>query len=293
MRPKPIHVSRPTGPLGKPIHELIHRDIGKSIHLQRRHLEDLTALLPVSETVFDAVLELRPHKTVRVVAPRVPDGILDQHLVQLRAVRQTDLQRVRRTPFLPVVVVGRHLRVFFEVDLLPEGLDAGVAGPGRVVAVVARLDHGALEEDDGDHVLHAVVAVRRVVQRALLVDDDHGGLLGPDADVRDVLVRIEVTRAQDLADLFGGFDARGAVPFDSVDLKEDVFNHPALEGARELEFLSFEESVVEAPSWGRQYRWGSRLAVLGEKGEVHGAHAGVAGRPAFAGSGVGGLPKGA
>lgn len=251
MRPKTKRVPHPISALGKSIHELIYRDIGKGVHLQRRHLQDLTALLPVSKAALDAVLELGLDQTVRVVPPRVPDGILDQHLLQLGAVRQPHPQRVRRTPFLPVVVVGRELRVFFEVDALPEGLDAGVAREGRVVAVVARLDHGALEEDDGDHVLHAVVAVRRVVQRALLVDDDHGRLLGPDADVGDVLVRIEVPGAQDLADLLRGFDAGGAVPFDRVDLEEDVFNHPALEGARELECVAFEEGVVEAPSRGR------------------------------------------
>lgn len=293
MRPKTKHVSRPTISLGKSIHELIYRDIGKGIHLQRRHLKYLTALLPVSKTAFDAVFKLRLHQTIRVIPPRVPNGILNQHLLQLRAVCQTYLQCVRRTSFLPVVVVGRELRIFFEVDSLPEGFDARVTRPGRVVAVVARLDHGALEEDYGDHVLHAVVAVRRVVQRALLVDDDHGRLLGPYADVGDVLVRIEVPGAQDLADLFRGFDAGGAVPFDRMDLEEDVFNHPALEGARELELVAFEEGVVEAPSRGRQYCWGAWLAIFGEEGEVHGAHAGVASGPAFTGSGVGGLAKGA
>lgn len=293
MRPETHHVSRPASSLGKSIYELMYRDIGKGLHIQRGHLEDPTALLPVPETAFDAVLKLGLDQTTRVIPPRVPDGVLHQHLVQLRAVGQTDLQRVRRRPFLPAVVVGRELRIFFEVDSLPERLDAGVLRPGRVVAVVARLDHGALEEDDGDHVLHAVVAVRRVVQRALLVDDDHGRLLGPYPDAGDVLVRIEVPGAQDPADLFRGFDAGGAVPFDRVDLEEDIFNHPGLEGARELEFVSFEEGVVEAPSWGRQNCGGSWLAMLREEGQVHGAHAGVASRPAFTWPGVGGLAKGA
>lgn len=138
-----------------------------------------------------------------------------------------------------------------------------------------------------------MVAVRGVVQWALLVDDGHGCLLGPHSNMGDILVRIEVPRAHHLAELFRGFDTRGAMPFDSVDLEEDILDHPALEGARKLEFLSFEEGVVEAPSRGRQYGWSSRLAILGEDGQVHGAHAGVASCPAFTRSGIGGLAKGA
>lgn len=293
--PQSKHVTYlPTISLGKLIHKLMHRDIRKSVHLQLCHPKDLPTLLPVPKPHFDGVLELSLDQPNRIVAPGMPDWILDQDLVELLAVRQSDLQRVRRGPFfLRIVVVGRELRVFFQVDSLPQRLDAGVPRPGGVVLVVARFDHGALEEDHGDHVLHAVVAVRGVVQRALLVDDDHGGLLGLDADVGDILSRIEVPRAQDVADLLSGFDARGTVPFDGVDLEEDVLNHPALERARKLELLSFEEGVVEAPSRGRQYGWGSRLAILREEGQVHGAHAGVAGCPAFTGSGVGGLAKGA
>ena len=44
-----------------------------------------------------------------------------------------------------------------------------------------------MQQCDGDHVLHAVVAVGRVMQWALLVDDADAGFLGPDRDVRNVL----------------------------------------------------------------------------------------------------------
>ena len=196
----------------------------------------------------------------------MPDRILHEHLAQQLTVRQTYQQRARRGEFPPVVVIGRELRVFFEDDALPQRLDAQVPRPGGLVPVVARFDHGALEQDDGDHVLHAVVAVGRVVQGALLVDNRHGCLLGSHPDVGNVRGRVQVPRTQGPADLGRGFDSGSAVAFDRVDLEEDILHHPALEGARKSELLSPEEGVVEAPARRRQDRGGPRLAVLGEEG---------------------------
>ena len=248
------------------IHKNIHRHLGKRFLLQRRHAQDLATLLPVPEAGFDVALKLGTDQAHRIVPPRMPDRILDKHLAQPLTVRQTNQQRARRAAFPPVVVVGREARVFFEDDALAQRVDARVPRPGGLVAVVARVDHGALEQDDGDHVLHAVVAVGRVVQGALLVDDRHGGLLGPHADVGDGRGRVQVARAQGPADLGGGFDAGGAVAFDGVDLEEDVLHRPAREGARKPELLAPEEGGVEAPAGGRQDGGGPRLAVPGEEG---------------------------
>ena len=255
-----------TPALDKVIHKIIHGHPGERFPLQGRHPQDLATLPPVPEAGFDVVLELGTDQPHRIVPPRMPDRILHQHLAQPLTVRQTYQQRARRGAFAPVVVIGRELRVFFEDDARPQRLDARVPRPGGLVAVVARFDHGALEQDDGDHVLHAVVAVGRVVQRALLVDDRHGGLLGSHPDVGNVGGRVQVPRTQGPADLGRGFDSGSAVAFDGVDLEEDILHHPALEGARKPELLSPEEGVVEAPARRRQDRGGPRLAVLDEEG---------------------------
>lgn len=80
--------------------------------------------------------------------------------------------------------------------------------------------------------------------------------------------------------------------FDGVDLEEDVLDHPAAEGAGQLEFVPAEERVVEAPARGGQRAGGPRLPAPRQPCHLHGAHAGVARGPALAGARVGGVAEG-
>ena len=91
-----------------------------------------------------------------------------------------------------------------------------------------------------------------------------------------------------------GLDGRLRVELGRVrDLKEHVLHHIGAERALELELLSLEKHVVEAPRLCGEYRGEARFALLDEVGEVDGARARVAGRPGLARARVGCVAVGA
>ena len=82
-----------------------------------------------------------------------------------------------------MVVLG-ELLVFHALDLVAQLVDARISGDGVFV-----VGGGETAEDQwhGDHVLDAVVAVRRIAEGALLVDDADAGFVGADGDLLDVI----------------------------------------------------------------------------------------------------------
>ena len=131
------------------------------------------------------------------------------------------------------------------------------------------------------------LAIGKVGERALLIDDADGSLLGADANALDVVRRL-ASSLEPLVDDVRRLDGRLRVELGRIrDLEEDVFHHVRAVRALELEGPTLEEHVVEAPRLGGQDRGQAGLAPLDEVGEVHGARARVACRPGLARARVG------
>ncbi|KAG1386820.1 hypothetical protein G6F60_014351 [Rhizopus arrhizus] len=104
--------------------------------------------------------------------------VLHQHLRQFAAIGETHAQAVGDAALVRVKVIGAEPWVFMAGHLRAQRVDARIGG--NVVLVI--LGHQPpMQQRDGDHVLHAVVAVGRIVQRALLVDDADAGFLAAGA----------------------------------------------------------------------------------------------------------------
>jgi hypothetical protein len=131
------------------------------------------------------------------------------------------------------------------------------------------------------------LAVGKVSERALLVDDADGGLLRADAHTLDI-VRRPAERPEPLVHDVRGLDGGLRVELGGVrDLEEHVLHHVRGERALERKGLALEEHVVEAPRLGRQHRGQARLAALDEVRQVDGARARVARCPGLARARVG------
>ena len=138
-----------------------------------------------------------------------------------------------------------------------------------------------------------MVAVGRIVQRPLLVDDADAGLVGADRDLPDVVDRLAGP---------GQLGVQGHRRFDRSlrmefgregNLEQHVFHHIAAVRTLELERLALEQHVIEAPGLGGQHRWVAHLAGLGHQGQTHRARGGIAGGPGFARAGIGRMAVGA
>ena len=129
------------------------------------------------------------------------DGDGDFDTGRARAVFENDFDRVADVALVEVVVVAGERRVLAHLHLRPQDVDARVGG--HMVFVVGG---GEPTEDqrDGRHVLQAVVAVGRVVQRSGLVDDPNGWLLRVDEHALDVVQPVAHGGMQ----LHGRFDGR-------------------------------------------------------------------------------------
>ncbi len=112
------------------------------------------------------------------------ERVFHDDLVGLAAVRELDGDGVGDRPLLGVEVVAAELLVFDANHFRAQRVDARVGGGG--VLVVGR-GQPAVDQRHRDHVLEAVVAVGRVVERAVLVDDPQRRLVRPDRDGLDVV----------------------------------------------------------------------------------------------------------
>ena len=238
----------------------------------------------------------------------MPDGVLDLDLVEHGAVVELDEERVADGALRGVVVVDAEALVLDAEDLGPECVDARVGGgfvgagrwlgrsgilKGNVIDGRKMVDslalRGQLAKDQRvrDHVVDRVVAVGEVVQRSLLVDDAHGGLLRADADALDVRGGLAL-RLERRVDRVRGLDGRLRVELGRVrDLEEHVLHDVRRVRDLELERLALEEHVVEAPGLGCQNAWNTDLTALDKEREVDGTAASVACCPGLARAGVG------
>src|SRR5690606_35223126 len=137
-----------------------------------------------------------------VASTLVADGIFAYDFVQRAAVVQRHGQRVGDGAPLGVVVVGREGRVFDADDFFTQGINAWV---GRDVVFVVGSGQASKDEGDRHHVLNAVVAVGRVVQRARLVNDAYARFMGAYGDFPYVFAG-PAGLAQRLVQLHGAFD---------------------------------------------------------------------------------------
>ena len=110
------------------------------------------------------------------------------------------------------------------------------------------------------------LAIGKVVERALLIDDADGSLLGADANALDIVRRL-TSSLEPLVEDVRCLDGRLGVELGRIgDLEEDVFHHVRAVRALELEGPALEEHVVKAPRLGGQDRGQARLAPLDDVG---------------------------
>ena len=110
------------------------------------------------------------------------------------------------------------------------------------------------------------LAVGKVGERALLVDDTNGSLLRANAHALDV-VRRPAESGELPVDDVRGLDGGLRVEFGGVgDLEEHVLHHVGAVRALKLEGRALEEHVVESPRLGGQHGWQAGLATLDEVG---------------------------
>ena len=255
------------------------------------------------------------------------DGIFHFHFFRRAAVAEEDLHGVGDGAFVRFEIFAGVARVFAHEHLRAEGVNARVGG-GRVLVMVG--GERAEDQADGGHVLQAMVAVGRVVQRPGLVNDAEGGFVrvnlhaldlveafqwsadGPRPQRPRILRRLlfyfvrpfprrgccgpgrPALREILLMQLDRGFDGGLRVELGGEgNLEQNIFHHIRAERAREFDGLAAKEHVAEAPL-GRGERGGiTHLAFDGHEGVLDGAGGGVAGGPGFARAGVGRVAIGA
>src|SRR5204862_3223922 len=110
-------------------------------------------------------------------AAAMAQRILYRHLASPGSVFEENLQLVRDRALPGIEIIARVALVLDADHLGAQRVDARV--PGDVVFVVGGGEI-ALDQADGNHVLDAVIAIRRIVQRTFLVDDADRRLVGDD-----------------------------------------------------------------------------------------------------------------
>ncbi|MNC17041.1 hypothetical protein D3C75_649060 [compost metagenome] len=174
--------------------------------------------------------------------------------------------------------------------LRPQRVDARI---GSHVVLVILGHQPPMQQRDGHHVLHAVVAVGGVMQRPLLVDDADAGLLGTDRDVLDVL-DLPPQRAQLMVQQDRCLHRRLPVELGrETDLEQHVFHHVAAERAAEGKRLAMHRYRLEAPGRCTEHAGVAHLAGGGHQRQAHATAGRVTGCPALARAGVGRMPVGA
>ena len=110
------------------------------------------------------------------------------------------------------------------------------------------------------------LAISKVGERAVLVDDADGSLLRADSNAPDIIRRLS-EGLEPLVHDVGGLDGRLRVELGRIRyLEEHVFHDVRAVRALELERAALEEHVVEAPRLCGQHRGQARLAALAEVG---------------------------
>ncbi len=142
---------------------------------------------------------------------------------------------------------------------------------------------------NGNHVLHAVVAVGRIVERSLLVDDAETRLVGAKLDRADILRGLagcEQPGAQRHGGLYGGLRVElGRI----TDLEQNILHHVGAVRPLEAEGPAAKEDIVKSPVLGGEHGGITHLSGPDHEGETNRTAGGIAGRPALAGTGVGGV----
>ena len=176
-------------------------------------------------------------------AAQVADRVFADHLVQPVAVLELHGQRIGDGALGRIVIVAGIGGILDANDLGAQGVDARIA---RHAVLVVGGGQAAVQQRHGHHVLDAVVAVGRVVQRTLLVDDADAGLVRADDDAADVL-GLAAQQAQPFVQLHRAFHGGLGVELGRIrDLEQHVLHHVAAVGPLELERLALEQHVVEA-----------------------------------------------
>ncbi len=208
------------------------------------------------------------------------DREVDGDPVRRAAVIEEHLHGVADVALVGIEIVLRVLLVLGDLHLFAQRIDAWIRG--NVVFIVGS---GQAAEDQryGNHVLDAVVAIGRIVERAGLVDDAHTGFLRLDDDffyVVDTVFHLCVQRHR-------GFDGRLRVELRRVgDLEQHVLHDVAAVTALERERLTLEQHVVVAPGLCRQRGRVPHLTRHRDQREAYCAAGRIAGRPTLSRSRV-------
>src|ERR1700704_822175 len=199
-----------------------------------------------------------------VAAAAVADRIFYRQLARCGSVPEENLQLVP-DPALPGIEIIARVALVLDADHLgAERIDARIGGDSVLVVGGAET---AFDQADRHHVLDAVIAIRRIVQRAFLVDDADRRLVGDDLYSFYVVEAILDLRMQLDRRLHRGLRVELGR---EGDLEQHVLHHVGAVAPRKPERLAAKEDVVEAPDPGGEDRRIAHLSGLGDQGEAHG-----------------------
>jgi len=230
-----------------------------------------------SDVVKELLLDLRDGL---LTSATVTQGVLDLNHVSLGAISELDLNGVGNATLSRVQVADRVGLFFRDLHLLSQGVDSGVLGEVILVVISSQV---AKDETDGSHVLQAVIAVSRVDERTLLVDDTNGRKVSLDVDLLDLIQARSDLRVQ----LDGTLDSGLSVEFSRErDLEQNVLHDVLLEGTLELEGLTLEQNVGETPLGSRDSGLVTHLALQGHQGQTNTTGSSITSSPRLAGTSV-------
>src|SRR5258708_28804095 len=111
------------------------------------------------------------------------DRILYRDFLRRTSIREEHLHRVANRAFFGIEIILSKLRIFFDLHFGPQLVDKRIF---RDFVFVILSGQVAPDERHGDHVLNAMITVRRIENSTTLINHALGRFLGFDDDRTDL-----------------------------------------------------------------------------------------------------------
>src|SRR5918992_2690286 len=196
-------------------------------------------------------------------------GIFHDHLVRGRTVLKLDLQGIGHGAFIRRSVILSEARIFDNPHLLAQGVDSRIDSHRILIMGYRQL---AKDQSNRDHILQAMVTIRRIAQRPRLVDDPARRCLGGDGDGSDMIGAVFDLRIE----LKSAFNGCLSMVLGRKYLKQDIFYHIRPQGTGQGARFALAKHLLKSPPSRRQSR---RIARPAASRQIRFTHTGVRGMP--------------
>src|SRR5260221_3072024 len=169
------------------------------------------------------------------------DRILYRDFLRRTSIREQDLHGVANRAFLGIEIVPTKLRILFDLHFGPQLVDKRIFCDFVFVILSGQV---APEERHGNHVLNAMITVRRIANWTNLIDDAFCRFLGLDDDPTDLVQPVSDSRVK----LDRGFYRSLSMKFcRKGNLEKDVSHDVRAERLSERDWLSSLNDVLKTP----------------------------------------------